>query len=129
MVSNPLGSKGPESDFFTCAVAPLCPLLGKRQHSALEPLHCKHTSRAVKSFKRLAIPSKVTNSCPWGANGPSGGHVGTNSSFAMFLSKSGMYGESISYLTCRFVVLQFAYGPTGLPDWEVEENNIANGSC
>ena len=72
-------------------------------------------------FKRLAILSKVTNSCLWGANGPSGGHVGTNSSFAS------VWRTNFTPCTCRFVVLQFAYGPMGLPNWEVEKTTWQTG--
>ena len=54
--------------------------------------------------------------------------IGTNSSFAMFLSKSGAYGESISYLV-RAVLLScnLPYGPMGLPDWEWKKTTLQTG--
>ena len=48
--------KGPWVKLFRLpAVAPLWPLLGKRQHCALEFLHCKHSSRAVKLAPELRL--------------------------------------------------------------------------
>ena len=61
----PLGSKGPESSFLP-AVAPLCGLLGKTSSfRALEPLHCKHTSRAVKIKKQPPPGELKTCSLTW----------------------------------------------------------------
>ena len=61
-----LGSKGPESSFFRLpAVAPLCPLLGKKQHRALEPSLCKLTSRAVKLAPEPTFAVWVQDADAW----------------------------------------------------------------
>ena len=65
---------------------------------------------------------------PSGEHGSSGGHVGTNSSSScvMSLSKSGVYGEFISYLVRAFLL--FCNLRHGFARFGMEEDDIANAS-